>query len=81
MGKKKKDCKKILKIIKRLIFSQKFLESRRKSKKDFTRDRKLPFPKLILFMLNLVKQSLQKELTQFFLKYSNEKNITTIQHL
>jgi len=36
----------------------------------------MPFPNLILFMLNLVKKSLQKELSEFFLKFSKEKNIT-----
>src|SRR3989344_3680482 len=45
--------------------------------KDFTRNRKLPFSSLILFMLNLVKQTLQKELTNFIsLISSSKENIT-----
>ncbi len=34
--------------------------------KDFTRDRKLPFARLVLFMLNLVRKTLQHELDRFF---------------
>ena len=34
--------------------------------KDFTRDRKLPFARLVLFMLNLVRKTLQVELDRFF---------------
>lgn len=34
--------------------------------KDFTRDRKLPFARLALFMLNLVRKTLQVELDRFF---------------
>ena len=62
--------------IRNIIYSNKFREQNRNSNRDFTRQRKLPFPKLILFMLNIVKQSLQKELTQFYLNFSKEKNIT-----
>jgi hypothetical protein len=74
--KKRKISKRFIKKIKEIIFSQRFLESHKKSNKDFTRQRKLPFPKLVLFMLNIVKQSLQKELTEFYLNFSTEKNIT-----
>ena len=74
--KKRKINKRFIKKIKEIIFSKKFLESHKNSNKDFTRERKLPFPKLVLFMLNLVKQSLQKELTEFYLNFSTEKNIT-----
>ncbi|GBE19491.1 MAG TPA: IS4 family transposase [Candidatus Pacearchaeota archaeon] len=72
----KKEAKKILKLFKKIINSQQFLEEHRISKNCFIRKRKLPFPILILFMLNLVKKSLQKELTEFFSSFSNEKNIT-----
>ena len=74
--KKRAKCRKFLRKIKEIIYSQKFLESHRKSSKYFIRERKLPFPRLILFMLNLVKQSLQKELSEFFINFSSDKNIT-----
>src|SRR3989344_332853 len=72
----KKEAKRLLKMFKKTIYSKQFLESHRKSKNSFIRNRKMPFPTLILFMLNLVKKSLQKELTEFFSIFSNEKNIT-----
>ena len=76
MKRKKKKSKKFINYIRKQIYSKQFLESNRKSDKDFTRKRKLTFPKIILFMLNSIKKSLQKELTEFFLNFSNEKNIT-----
>lgn len=76
MKKKRKKSQNLMKKISRIIYSQKFLENYRKTSKDFTRKRKLHFPDLILFMLNAIKQSLQKELTEFFLNFSSEKNIT-----
>jgi len=76
MKRKKKKSKKFINYIRNQIYSKQFLELNRKSDKDFTRKRKLTFPKIILFMLNSIKKSLQKELTEFFLNFSNEKNIT-----
>ena len=76
MKKKRKKIKKFVNNVKDKIYSQRFLENNRKNNKDFTRKRKLTFSKLILFMLNSIKKSLQKELTEFFLNFSNEKNIT-----
>jgi len=76
MKRKKKKSKKFLNKIKNKIYSKQFLESNRKTSKDFTRQRKLTFSRLILFMLNSIKKSLQKELTEFFLNFSSEKNIT-----
>lgn len=59
------------------INSIEFMEKNRYTDKDFTRKRKLPFVSLILFMINLVKQTLQKELTNFIsLISSSKKNIT-----
>ena len=74
--KRKKNSLMFFNKIRNIIYSNKFREQNRNSNRDFTRQRKLPFPKLILFMLNIVKQSLQKELTQFYLNFSKEKNIT-----
>src|SRR3989344_5338969 len=65
------------KSIKNKINSIEFMRKNRNSEKDFTRNRKLPFSSLILFMLNLVKQTLQKELTNFIsLISSSKENIT-----
>lgn len=49
-----------------LIDGQEFLDSARKKSKDFTRERKMPFRKLIVFMLNMVKSSTQTCLDRFF---------------
>jgi hypothetical protein len=76
MKRKKKKSKRFIDYIRMQIYSKQFLESNRNSDKDFTRKRKLTFPKIILFMLNSIKKSLQKELTEFFLNFSNEKHIT-----
>lgn len=61
----------IIERIKNKVFSKEFMLSSRYHKKDFTRNRKFPFSSLILFMLNLVKDTLQKELTNFMYIISN----------
>lgn len=67
----------ILQQIKKQIYSPDYLAQSRFSKKDFTRKRKLDFPSLVLFMLNTVKQTLQKELTNFVKTFSSKtENIT-----
>lgn len=59
------------------INSIEFMKRNRYTNKNFTRKRKLPFASLILFMINLVKQTLQKELTNFMsLISSSRENIT-----
>ena len=59
------------------INSIEFMKRNRYTDKDFIRKRKLPFVSLILFMINLVKQTLQKELTNFiYLISSTKENIT-----
>jgi len=74
----KKDNKTIIKRIRTGIINNDFMKRHRFSDKDFSRKRKLPFTLLILFMLNLVRQTLQKELTQFvgLLSDRKVKNIT-----
>ena len=54
------------------LFASDFLERHHRSEKDFTRDRCLPFHKVVLFLLNLVKRSLQDELDEFFKLESGE---------
>jgi len=60
------NCANIIDFIKKLIFSQDFLHRHRKSEKDFTRKRKLPFPTLIVFLIDLATGSYQNELNRFF---------------
>ena len=60
------NCANIIDFIKKIIFSQDFLYRHRKSKKDFTRKRKLPFPTLIAFLIDLATGSYQNELNRFF---------------
>ncbi|MFH1787689.1 MAG: IS4 family transposase [archaeon] len=53
------------------------MKDNRRSYKDFTRKRKMPFTSLIIFMMNAVKQTLQKELTNFMeIIYNKRENIT-----
>lgn len=49
-----------------LIYSVCFKEASRKKPTDFTRDRKMPFEEVILFMLNSFKCSTQSALRRFF---------------
>lgn len=77
MKKRRKSPKKIIEKIKKKLYSNKFVEDNRFSKKDFTRKRKLPFASLVLFMINIIKQTLQKELTHFMELVKGEKNNIT----
>ena len=53
------------------------MERHRTSNRDFTRKRKLPFVPLVLFMINVIKQTLQKELTRFIKMFGDKSsNIT-----
>src|SRR3989344_627593 len=65
MKKRRKSPRDIIKKIKKKIYSNNFMENNRVSDKDFSRKRKLPFTSLILFMINILKQTIQKELTNF----------------
>jgi len=59
-------CAKAIDFIKQIITSQDFISRHRNSRKDFTRQRKLPFHILIAFLLNFVRGSYQDELDKFF---------------
>ena len=59
-------CANLINFIKKIIFSQSFLEQSRKDKTYFTRIRQLPFTFLILYLCNLTKSSYQPELNKFF---------------
>jgi hypothetical protein len=69
----KRELDLVVKEIRKKIDSDDFIKSCRVSEKDFTRNRKLPFKSLILFMLNIIKQTLQKELTHFVSLFGGEK--------
>lgn len=66
-----KDSLKIIETLKRKINNLDFMRAHRNSDRDFTRERKLPFVSLVLFMLNLVRDTLQKELTNFLTRFSD----------
>ena len=74
----KKENESIINRIRIGILDEDFMKKHRISEKDFSRRRKLPFTLLVLFMLNLVRQTLQKELIQFFSLLADKKvnNIT-----
>ena len=77
MKRKIKKASEIIIKIKKLLRSESFMKENKASEKDFTRERKMPFVPLIVFMINLVKQTLQKELTHFINIISKkDKNIT-----
>lgn len=58
-------CAKIVENIKNIIHSSDFLARYRNSSTAFTRERKLPFPKPVLFFLNLNKRAYQDEPDSF----------------
>jgi len=59
------------------INDPKFLDSARNRPQDFTRNRKMPFKQLVLFMLNLVKNSTQTCLDLFFELLGQENTMST----
>ena len=59
-------CAELIESIKKIISSADFIDRHRKSKKNFTRKRKLPVNILIVFLINLVRGSYQDELDKFF---------------
>jgi hypothetical protein len=61
-----KICANLIDFLRIIITSKTFLNRYRRSPKDFTRERILPFPTMILFLINLIKGSIQDELDYFF---------------
>jgi hypothetical protein len=59
-------CAKVIEFIKQIISSPDFIARHRQNQKTFTRQRKLPFHILIVFLINFVKGSYQDELDKFF---------------
>ena len=56
----------LLTALRQRLTDRDFLARQRRSDKDFTRQRCLPFVVVIFFLLNLVKRALQDELDEFF---------------
>jgi hypothetical protein len=59
-------CADLIVFLKKIIFSEQFLSSNKKSSKNFVRNRILPFHSIIFFLMNLIKGSYQDELDYFF---------------
>jgi hypothetical protein len=69
MAKRKKirlNLSSILGMLSNILHSKEYLERSRKKPTDFTRNRKLSFMHMVLFMLNMVKTSTQVALDRFF---------------
>jgi len=71
-----KKSEQIIKTLKYNVHLPSFMEGNRVSEKDFTRNRKLPFPQLINFLLSSPKHTLQKELTCFIQRSSDFSNVS-----
>lgn len=67
---KRKTPAKFIKISNDFIYSIATKEKYRLNKKDFTRNRKLPFEELVLIMLKLLRRTIQLELNSFFKELS-----------
>ena len=59
-------CAKLVDFIKNIILDDDFVARHKKNKSDFTRERSLPFFNVVVFLLNLLRSSLQNELDKFF---------------
>ncbi len=59
-------CANLVDFLRKIIFSRQFLLQSRFKDTDFTRNRSLPFPSLILLLCNFLKSSYQPELNKFF---------------
>jgi len=56
----------IINLLNNIISSNQFIDRHRINSKAFTRERSLPFKLVILFLINLLKSSIQNELDKFF---------------
>ena len=59
-------CAGLIEFLKEIINSSDFINKHRQSASDFTRQRKLTFPILLFFLINMIKGSYQDELDHFF---------------
>ena len=56
----------LIDFIKKIITSQDFISRHKSSSKDFIRNRSLPFFTVVLFLMNLLRSSIQNEIDSFF---------------
>jgi len=61
-----KTCAELIEFLKKILFSQDFVNRHKRSPKDFIRKRLLTFQMLFLYFINLPKGSYQDELDHFF---------------
>ena len=61
-----KICAKLIEFLKNIITSTEFIARHRQSDTNFTRERKIPFHLLIVFLLNVLRGSYQDQLDRFF---------------
>ena len=61
-----KTCAELIEFLKKILFSQEFVNRHKRSPKDFIRNRLLTFQILFLYFINLPKGSYQDELDHFF---------------
>ncbi len=61
-----KYCANFIVFIKNILTDENFVKRHKKDKADFTRNRTLPFFKVVTFLCNLLRSSLQNELDRFF---------------
>jgi len=61
-----KICAKLIEFLKNIITSTEFIARHRQSVTDFTRERKMPFHLLVVFLLNALRGSYQDQLDRFF---------------
>ena len=59
-------CANLIGFLKNILHSQDFVNRHKKSEKDFTRKRSLPFQTLFLYFTNFIKGSYQDELDHYF---------------
>lgn len=58
-------CASLIQHIKDIIYSKSFIDDNSNAPKDFTRTRKWPFPRLMLFLASPRNSSMQSELSEF----------------
>jgi hypothetical protein len=63
----------LIKLLNKIISSNQFINQHRLSPEAFTRNRSLPFKTVILFLINLIKSSIQNELDKFFKTVTNSE--------
>ena len=67
-----KDSFLIIEKLREVIFSKEIISDYRMNQQDFTRNRKQPFCRILLFMANLLRKSMVVEIDNF-LQYMNSK--------